>query len=340
MSKAKSGFDRDAVLRGTVLSEVARALRLEIDDSKSTPRKGDWFARCPFHAENTASFHMLDGPGFFKCFGCGAKGTAIDLVMGLENLEFPDALARLATMAGVTPDTERVQRRPSPPPANDGPRRAIFARDIWARARPDPGVALYLEARAPGLSQALGDVPPSLRLVRSAWNLHHQPPLILPVMVAPIQRFGLKGVQGVHRTFLAPDCRGKYEPPSGDKAAVKRMLGPCWGGAVRLGAMSKRLAIAEGIETALAWAALRDPAEPEITVWAAGSRGNQCRGIEVPPGLSEIVLIGDNDSTSKGEIEAELSAGCKRLAGQASIVRRDMPPRGFDFLDLFRMMAQ
>jgi len=41
------------------------------------------FVSCPLHSETTASFHIVaDGRGW-KCFGCGAKGGVLDLVVAL-----------------------------------------------------------------------------------------------------------------------------------------------------------------------------------------------------------------------------------------------------------------
>lgn len=41
------------------------------------------FVTCPLHAERSASFHVVgDGRGF-RCFGCGAKGGVLDLVVAL-----------------------------------------------------------------------------------------------------------------------------------------------------------------------------------------------------------------------------------------------------------------
>lgn len=47
------------------------------------------FAPCVFHQEKTASMKVYkDG---FHCFGCGAHGDVIDLVMQLEQVSFKDA---------------------------------------------------------------------------------------------------------------------------------------------------------------------------------------------------------------------------------------------------------
>src|SRR5947209_13238227 len=81
-------------------------------------RKGREFAGlCPFHNEKTPSFYGVDDKGFFHCFGCGAHGDAIGYVMRAENLDFIEAVERLAGEAGIavpqqTPqERERAQRQ-------------------------------------------------------------------------------------------------------------------------------------------------------------------------------------------------------------------------------------
>jgi DNA primase len=61
-----------------------------------------WKGLCPFHGEKSPSFHVHPDKGFYYCFGCGAKGDAITFVRETERLEFPDAVAYLARLAGVT----------------------------------------------------------------------------------------------------------------------------------------------------------------------------------------------------------------------------------------------
>lgn len=56
---------------------------------------------CPFHNEKTPSFTVNEEKGFYHCFGCGAHGTAIDFLMNTENLPFPEAVERLAGLAGL-----------------------------------------------------------------------------------------------------------------------------------------------------------------------------------------------------------------------------------------------
>ncbi len=80
------------------------------DRKKSLPSKGDYWAPCPFHSEKTASFHVRDQQGAYKCFGCGESGGVLDLAMKLEGLSFPEAVERVAAFAGM------------PLPEDDGPR--------------------------------------------------------------------------------------------------------------------------------------------------------------------------------------------------------------------------
>ncbi len=56
---------------------------------------------CPFHAEKTPSFHVVEDKGFFHCFGCGAHGDAIGFLMRADGLSFMEAVERLAAEAGL-----------------------------------------------------------------------------------------------------------------------------------------------------------------------------------------------------------------------------------------------
>jgi DNA primase len=70
----------------------------------------EWRALSPFNRERTPSFYVNDQKGFFHCFSSGRHGTAIDLVMDLEGLSFPEAVERLAAEAGVEVTREGLAR--------------------------------------------------------------------------------------------------------------------------------------------------------------------------------------------------------------------------------------
>ncbi|MFP4326745.1 MAG: DNA primase [Paracoccaceae bacterium] len=71
------------------------------DNRKSNQAKGDMWAPCPFHQEKTASFHVDDRKGFYYCFGCHAKGDAINFVRETENVDFMEAVEILARETGM-----------------------------------------------------------------------------------------------------------------------------------------------------------------------------------------------------------------------------------------------
>lgn len=68
---------------------------------KLTRRGREHVGLCPFHKEKTPSFNVVEGKGFYHCFGCGAHGTAIDFVMAVEGMGFADALERIADLTGI-----------------------------------------------------------------------------------------------------------------------------------------------------------------------------------------------------------------------------------------------
>lgn len=61
----------------------------------------NYFARCPFHQEKSASFSVSQTKQFYHCFGCGAHGNAIDFLMNHDHLSFPEAIETLARQAGI-----------------------------------------------------------------------------------------------------------------------------------------------------------------------------------------------------------------------------------------------
>ncbi len=75
--------------------------RVSFDRKKSNPPKGDFWGCCPFHGENTPSFHCEDRKGRYHCFGCGVTGDHFKFLTELEGLSFPEAVQRVADMAGV-----------------------------------------------------------------------------------------------------------------------------------------------------------------------------------------------------------------------------------------------
>jgi DNA primase len=104
------GFLDELRARVSLGDLVGRRVRL-------TRRGRELGGLCPFHNEKTPSFYVVEDKGFFHCFGCGAHGDAIGFAMRAENLDFIEAVERLAAEAGLavpqqTPqERERAQRQ-------------------------------------------------------------------------------------------------------------------------------------------------------------------------------------------------------------------------------------
>src|SRR6202165_3070559 len=61
----------------------------------------EWKGLSPFQQEKTPSFTVNDQKGFFHDFSSGKHGNIFDFVMETEGVSFPEALERLASLAGV-----------------------------------------------------------------------------------------------------------------------------------------------------------------------------------------------------------------------------------------------
>lgn len=57
---------------------------------------------CPFHNEKTPSFVVSEQKQIFTCFGCGASGDVIEFVKRYYNLDFADAVEKIASEEGIT----------------------------------------------------------------------------------------------------------------------------------------------------------------------------------------------------------------------------------------------
>ncbi|HET8710786.1 MAG TPA: DNA primase [Spongiibacteraceae bacterium] len=86
---------------------------VEVIDRRVPLKKSgrNYSARCPFHDEKTPSFSVSPDKQFFYCFGCGAGGNAIGFVMDYDRVDFPQAVATLATLAGLEVPREAQPER-------------------------------------------------------------------------------------------------------------------------------------------------------------------------------------------------------------------------------------
>jgi DNA primase len=76
----------------------------------------EWKGLSPFQQEKSPSFTVNDQKGFYHDFSSGKHGSIFDFVMETEGVSFPEAVERLAAMAGmalpaVSPDAARHEQR-------------------------------------------------------------------------------------------------------------------------------------------------------------------------------------------------------------------------------------
>lgn len=87
-------------IQGTLIPavDIVRLIQQYVTLKKSGK---DWKCCCPFHNEKTPSFTVNQQKGTYRCYGCGAHGSAINFLMQYKNLEFVDAVEELARFAGL-----------------------------------------------------------------------------------------------------------------------------------------------------------------------------------------------------------------------------------------------
>jgi len=260
-----------------------------------------WMARCPAHPDRNPSLSVSvkEGKLLLHCFaGCPAEAVLNAVGLSWRDLWEGEAWRPLPS-------------RPRPPePEGPSPEAQARWEALWEKARPaHPLLARYLRAR--GLSL---EPPPALRLAFLRGE---------PVMVVRVE--GVKGLLGLHLTTLEPDGRGRKGKKLAKGSRPK-------GGAIRLFPLEagKPLALAEGIETALA--------VREATGWPVWAlvAASFLKEASLPPEVKEVVVAADHD---KAGIEAA-HAVAQRLLGEGRKVRLAVPPvEGEDWLDALKRLG-
>ena len=131
---------------------------------KLVRRGREYAGLCPFHHEKTPSFYVVEDKSFFHCFGCGAHGDVIGFVMRADNLDFIEAIEKLAGEAGLavpraTPqERERAQRQKTLLEALEAAA-AFYENRLWSPAG----------GRARDYLQGRGLDPETIRRFRLGW---------------------------------------------------------------------------------------------------------------------------------------------------------------------------
>lgn len=94
MSAANNTVD-EIKSRCNIVDVIGRAVPLKRAGS-------NYKGRCPFHNEKTPSFVVSETKQIFTCFGCGATGDVISFVERYYQLDFMQAIEKLAEEYGIT----------------------------------------------------------------------------------------------------------------------------------------------------------------------------------------------------------------------------------------------
>jgi DNA primase len=276
-------------------------------DLKRRGRDGEW-GRCPLHGEKTPSFKVGASRQTYHCFGCGAKGDAIDFVAAIERVSKGEAIKRLREIVG---DEKAKPARPAerpPPPDARAEKNRERAQEIWRQTETVPdGLPFDYLTRRRGITVWDGD--------RLRW--HPACPWqggTAGCIVACVNDHATSYTTAIWR--IRPTMDGPIE---------RRGLGPVKHNAARLfWASGNELLIAEGVEDALAAHALTG-----LPAWAALSAGNMAELI-LPERFREVTIFADADTVGIGHA----AALARRLQREGRVVRLRRPRWAKDANDI------
>ena len=257
---------------------------------------------CPL-CGGTDRFQYTDkyGEGNYHCRGCG-PGGGLKLLQGVHGWDFVTVLKRVEECVGSVSMPVQSRLRSNEPPPD---RMKKLAKRIWEEARQvtqgdevdrylcNRGLSLVAYPKVLRFHPALGyyekDASGASRKVAE-----------YPAMLACIQ--GSDGhVVTLHRTYLEDGHKALQ------RDAKKVLSAGINGAAVRLFEATEELAIAEGIETALA--IHLSTGKP---VWA-GINASNMEKLWLPETVRRICIYSDNDAHAEYEGQACAFALARRL---------------------------
>ncbi|MDA1311286.1 MAG: toprim domain-containing protein [Proteobacteria bacterium] len=295
-------YDRDPTGQAMTAESIAKGL--------SGHKSGaGWMVRCPAHHDREPSLSITtggDGKVLFRCHAGCDQAQVLGALRGLGLWE--PSRRHVSGRNGY-----KLRQSANTTLERNNTKRTETALRIWQASAPSSGtpVESYLQSR--GLHLHL---PSTLSF---HIGLKHPSGGRWPAMVALVTRGTDDTPLAIHRTFLTRDgsCKAPVDPQ-------KMMLGPCRGGAVRLGTPRDVLMVGEGIETCLA--AMQATGNP---TWAALSTSG-LRTLDLPDDVREVIVLADGDDPG----EAAARSCALRWQHEGRRVRIARPPQGMDFNDM------
>lgn len=281
---------------------------LGVDDSFLRNKHGP----CPFcGGKDRYRFDDKDGNGTWFCSSCGS-GRGIEFVMRLKMCDFKTACDHIDPLVGKAKiQTARTKTDPRP-----------RLRKIWTDSQPLQSgdlVDRYMASR--GIFAQIGKdvrLHPSLSYWDENKNIGNYPAMV------SLMRLQSGEPVSLHVTYLGDGRKADVESPK----KVMTPSGKMAGCAIRLSEPNAGIiAIAEGIETALAFYELH-----HIPCWASAN-ATLLAQFEPPEGVTSVIVAGDNDTNYAGQHAAYCLAN--RLAMRGVEVTVMIPEsQGEDWADV------
>ena len=335
--------------------------------------RGRYVCCCPFHEERTPSCWIDDSRGNFKCFGCDAHGDALEFIMRIERCGFIDAVERAVGILRIDGGSYQPSRIRRVQETNESQIRksqseAEKVRDIWRRSIEITGTlgeVYFRDVRKIRIHRLPeGRLPVSIKFIpaHEYWHTRAGGRTVLmgryPAIISAMQNAD-DVITAVHQIYL--DAHGNKlrltDPDGGDKPLpAKKMRGPAWASAIRLGYRAAHMGASEGIENGLVYMA-----EAGRVVWAAASLNNLAGpglgeglprpdapdrrlppvfpdiskpAFTLPPECKSVDIIKDSDGKD------QLAADClfERCGRRHAVLGKDVsyivPPAGLDLNDV------
>lgn len=274
----------------------------------------EWKGLCPFHAERSPSFTVVDAHERAYCFGCGWNGDVIAFVMAMQRCSFRDAYRILSNQE--LPQWSPAERQKAQ--AEDRLERLAdeaMAKKWFKEAQPVRGTPGETYLRARGITVEIpdtvrfGHVPSWRDKDTGEWGRKR------PALVCSAQD-ATGAVVGIQRIFFP------HDDPAGGKADCKLSLGTIKGATLRLGPQpTDTVILAEGPEDGLSIY----QEGPGLPVWVPFGTGSM-PAAELPASVRKAIVAGQNNTA--GRIAVEKTA--ITLAERGLSVSRVWPSRQFD----------
>lgn len=286
---------------------------LGIDQAFLTNKPGP----CPMcGGKDRFRYDDKDGKGTFFCNQCGA-GNGMKLAMFATGLEFKDTAKKIDAMLGV------IQAQKPRQEYDPMPRLKKIQSELQSIDGINP-VRLYLRSRG------IKEIPESYFRFHPAIEYYDDARKLVgkfPAMVARICDQSGKPLT-YHVTHLTK--QGRKAPVDHVKKIMRTQYNIA-GSAIRLSPVQNHIALAEGIETALAVKQLFG-----LDCWATVN-ATMMEKFQVPAGIEKVTIFGDNDSSFTGQKAAFVLAN--RIYQQVEVVVNVAPSIGTDFADMVEAQA-